>query len=114
LWRVHLPDGGVTVVATTRRGINQEASPLEERTFVVAEPDSASSIGYSLVYFERSTGSEETVEARDLLAAVAFPAQALVELVVAHDYGNQTSYSIVERTAPSRWVKRWSSRRFSC
>lgn len=114
LWRVRLSDGNVVIVATTRRQINQEDSPLQERTFIVAESDSAAAGGYSLVYSLRSSGLEETVESRELLAAVAFPAPASVDLVVSHDFGDETSYSIVERESPRRWVLRWTSRRFSC
>ena len=114
LWRVRLPAGSTAIVATTRRQINQEDSPLEERTFLVAESDPQASDGYSLMYSARSSGAEETVEGRELLAATMFDPSTSVDLVVGHDFGGQTSYSIIERTGPQRWVLRWASRRFSC
>jgi hypothetical protein len=114
LWRVHLTDGGMAIVAATRRQINQEDSPLQERTFLVAESDSTALDGYALVYSERSSGPEETVESRELLASTTFAAPASVDLVISRDFGDQTSYSIIERLSRGRWVLRWTSRRFSC
>jgi hypothetical protein len=114
LWRAKLPDANTSIVATLRRQINQEDSPLQERTFVIAESDSLEPDGYSLVYSQRSSGAEETVESRELLAVVTFPQSSAVELVVAHDFGDETSYGIVERSAPRKWAVRWGSRRFSC
>lgn len=114
LWRVGLPDGSVAIVATLRRQINQEDSPLEERTLIVAESDSTAADGFSLAYSERSSGAEETVENGELLAAVAFARSSAVDLVVALDYGEETAYRIVERVSRGKWIKRWVSRRFSC
>lgn len=113
LWRVRMPDGAVVLVATTRRQINQEDSPLEERTLLIAEGDSAGR-GYTLVHSSRSTGPEETVEGSDLLAAVTFPGRNDVQFLFGHDFGGQVSYSIVDREAPRQWKLYWASRRFSC
>jgi hypothetical protein len=111
LWRVHAPDGASIIVATTKRQINQEDSPLEERTLLVAESDATGE--YNLVHSSRSAGPEETVEGSELLAAVSFgPGQ--LQLVLSHDYGDETAYGIVERLTRGNWKLRWSSRRFSC
>jgi hypothetical protein len=111
LWRVRMPDGATVVVATTRRQINQEDSPLEERTLLVAEADQSgsSTLGYS----SRATGPEETVEGSELLAVVTFDDRN-VELAFSHDFGEESSYSLVERTGPMKWTRRWTSRRFNC
>jgi hypothetical protein len=114
LWRARLPDGATAVAATLRRQINQEDSPLEERTFIIAESDATAPDGYALMYSEQSSGAEETVESRELLAAVTFPPATAVDFIVSHDFGDQTAYSIVERVARAHWVMRWASRRFSC
>jgi hypothetical protein len=114
LWRAKLPDGSTAMAATLRRQINQEDSPLEERTFIIAESDSTAPDGYALMYSEQSSGAEETVESRELLAAVTFPPATAVDFIVSHDFGDQTSYSIIERVARGRWHVRWASRRFSC
>lgn len=113
VWRVRMADGAMILVATTKRQLNQEDSPLEERTLIIAEGDS-SGAGYGLMYSKRSTGPEETVEGSDLLAAVALPGRGEAQLLFAHDFGGQTSYSIAERTGRARWKLRWTSRRLSC
>jgi hypothetical protein len=110
LWRVKTSDGRTIVVATTRRQINQEDSPLEERTLLVAEADASGAL--SRTYSSRSSGPEETVEGSELLAAVSFG--GATQLVFSHDYGEETSYSIVERSISGSWRLRWVSRRFSC
>jgi hypothetical protein len=114
LWRLQIPGGGSAIVASTRRQINQEDSPLQERTFIIAESDSAASDGYSLVYSSRSSGSEETVEARELLAAFTFGSAPSIHLAIASDFGGDASWAIVERIGRGRWVTRWVSRRVSC
>jgi hypothetical protein len=113
LWRMKTTEGKTVIVAAMRRQLNQEDSPLEERTFIVAESDAPTS-DYSLVYSERASGAEETVESRELLAAVTFPGSNALELVVSHDFGDETAYAIVERTGAKQWKVRWTSRRFSC
>jgi hypothetical protein len=110
VWRVRLPDGVTLIVATTKRQINQEDSPLEERTLIIARPDGGD---YSLVHSARSSGPEETVEGTELLAAVSFSAGQTL-LVMTHDYGEEASYSILEPAGPRAWKVRWTSRRFSC
>jgi hypothetical protein len=111
LWRFRASDGATIIVATTKRLINQEDSPLEERTLVVGESDASGA--FNLVHSSRSAGPEETVEGSELLAVVSFgPGQ--VQLVLSHDYGDETAYGIVERLARGTWKLRWSSRRFSC
>jgi hypothetical protein len=112
LWRFRTPDGAVVVVATTKRQINQEDSPLEERTMMIAEGDSTASL--TLAHSSRATGPEETVEGSELLAVVSFPGRTDVQLIFGHDFGDETAYSIVERAARGSWTPRWSSRRFSC
>ena len=111
LWRIRAPDGATIIVATTKRQINQEDSPLEERTLLVAEADARGE--FALVHSSRSAGPEETVEGSEVLAAVSF-APGQVQLVLSHDYGDETAYGIVERLARGNWKLRWSSRRFSC
>ncbi len=110
LWRVKTADGITIVVATTKRQINQEDSPLEERTLIIAEVDASGALAHS--YSSRSSGPEETVEGSELLAAVSFA--GATQLIFSHDFGEETSYSIVERSSAAAWALRWSSRRFSC
>jgi hypothetical protein len=110
LWRIRRTDGPTIIVATTKRQINQEDSPLEERTLLIGETDVTGNL--HLVYSARSDGPGETVEGSELLAAVSF--SGALQLVFSHDYGEEASYAIVERSAAGTWTRRWVSRRFSC
>jgi hypothetical protein len=112
LWRFKADDGSVIIVGTTKRQINQEDSPLEERTLIIAESDSSGT--FALAHSARSTGAEETVEGSELLAVVAFGSRAGVELAFAHDFGQEGSYSIMERQGRGKWRLRWVSGRLSC
>jgi hypothetical protein len=113
LWRFRTGDGAIVIVAATKRQINQEDSPLEERMLIVAEGDSASA-NFETVFSSRSTGAEETVEGTEVLGAVTFAPAGNIELILGHDFGGQNAYSILERTGARRWDVRWASRRISC
>ncbi len=112
LWRAHLRDGAMVLVATTRRQLNQEDSPLEERTLLIAEGDSAGNL--ALRHSSRSAGPEETVEGHELLGMAAFPGAASALMVIAHNFGDENAYSILQRDRPGAWTLRWSSRRLTC
>jgi hypothetical protein len=100
-------------VATLTRQINQEATPLQEHTLVVAErpaDDTTLTAGYSA----RSYGVEETIESRDVLAAAMFGAARTPALILTRDYGDATAYALVERGPDGQWHLRWSSPRRHC
>ncbi|MEO7087123.1 MAG: hypothetical protein ABI442_02155 [Gemmatimonadaceae bacterium] len=113
IWRFSVPGGPPTFIALVRRQINQEATPLQELTLIVAQRSSTDST-FSNVYSERSYGDEETIESRDILAAVQFGSGRTVGLVVARDYGNATAYGLVERDDDGKWRARWLSARRHC
>src|SRR6185503_4513950 len=69
VWRFSIPQNRQVIAATLVRQINQEATPLQERTFLVAERSPADST-LSTAYSERSYGDEETVERHEVLAAI--------------------------------------------
>ena len=69
IWRLSIPNGPPAFIGFVRRQINQEATPLQELTFIIAERSPADST-MNAVYSERSYGDEETIESRDILAAV--------------------------------------------
>jgi hypothetical protein len=110
LWRIRTAEGRTIIAATTKRQINQEDSPLEERTLLIVEADQSGN--FRLVYSSRSAGPEETVEGSELVAAVSF--SGATQLIFSHDFGEEVSYSIVERSSSGEWALRWVSRRFSC
>lgn len=113
LWRFAVPNGPVVVVGNLERQINQEATPLQERTFLVTER-SASDTTFVTAYSERSYGAEETIQGRDLLAAALLGANRNPALIIARDFGDATAYGLIERGDDGKWRSRWSSARRRC
>ena len=102
--------GSGIVAAHLVRKLPQEASPLEEHTFLVAERR-AGSDSLVLTFSDRSEGTEETAEHYDLLSAVAGGPTLL--LLVARDNVSGTKYQVLSRAANGSWRVQWT-RPLSC
>jgi hypothetical protein len=113
LWRVNVPSGAPVVIGALDRHLNQEATPLQERTFLVAE-GSPSDSSYTTVYSERSFGPEETIQNQELLAAALLGSTRNLALIIARDFGDATAYALIERGDDGRWHQRWLSPRRQC
>jgi len=114
-WRFTIPGDVQVVVATLARQINQEATPLQERTLLIAERrTNANDTTFSMAYSERSYGDEDTVESPDVLAAALLGSDRTAAIVVSRDYGDETAYGLLERTGNGRWRARWTSARRRC
>jgi hypothetical protein len=112
--RFEVVPGVQALAAQVIRRVNQEASPLEEQTLLIAERDSATTSGsYRLAYAERSFGTEEEVSSSEVVAAVRI-AGSVPFVVVARDGSDGLSYSLIERTAPRQWRVRWTSGLAKC
>jgi hypothetical protein len=112
--RFQVAPGVQALAAQVIRRVNQEASPLEEQTLLIAERDSGATSGpYRLAYAERSFGTEEDVSSSEVVAAVRI-AGGVPSLVVARDGKDGLSYSLIERTAPRQWRVRWTSGLAKC
>jgi hypothetical protein len=111
--RFAIPDGPQVVVGTLSRQLNQEATPLQERTFLIAEQAHGDSTLAS-AYGERSYGDEETIESRELLAALLIGDTRTPAVVVSRDFGNDVAYALFERVGQAKWRNQWSSPRRRC
>lgn len=102
--RFRIGDRAALVAYVVRR-VNREASPLQERTLLVAE----AAEGQPLVvrWHERSAGHEEEVEANELLAGFT-DAAGVTYLIVARDASSGVSWSLLERDGTGRWRVRWT------
>lgn len=113
LWRFTLPSGPTTLIATLTRQINQEATPLQEQTLIIAERTPNDTV-WTTTYSERSIGNEETVESRDLLAVALLGPSRTPALILTRDDGEGTAYGLVERSSDGTWQPRWRSARRRC
>ena len=107
--------GVVGVAADLVRRLNQEASPLEQHTFLIAErsaqtPDAP----FQVEYYERAGGLEESIETTDVLAAVRLPSPSRIALVVLRDGQDTSAYALLERHANGTWRLRWTSVHTGC
>ena len=111
--RFEVSPGVAAIVAHLMRKVNQEASPQEEQTLLIAERDSGATSGpYHLVYAERTHGLEETTITPEVIAGVHIAGRPT--LVVARDGQEGVAYALLERTGPGRWRIRWTSRWTRC
>lgn len=113
IWRFSVPQGRQFIAGTLARSINQEATPLQERTLLIAER-SASDSTLTTVYSERSYGDEETIETRDIIAAVLLGGSHNVAIVLSRDFGETVAYALIERGDDGTWRVRWTSPRRHC
>jgi hypothetical protein len=113
LWRFKLSDSQTVVIATLSRQVNQEATPLQERTLLVAETSAADS-SFTTGYWERASGPEETIENQDVLGAVLVGPSRSPALILSRDDGDSVGYGLVERSANGQWRPRWRSARRRC
>ena len=111
--RFTIPDGPQVLVGTLSRQLNQEATPLQERTFLIAEQARGDST-ITAAYGERSYGEEETIESRELLAALLIGDARTPAIVISRDFGNDVAYALFERVGVTKWRNQWSSARRHC
>jgi hypothetical protein len=116
-----LPSGDTVLAAEVVRRLNQEASPQEEHLLIVLERDTLAGPGgappsYVVAYSERTSGPEDDVESSEMLAAVDLgrPPRQHPAIVIGRDYGDGSSYTLLERVAPRRWRARWNSAYVGC
>jgi len=113
IWRFSVPPSSQYIAGTLSRSINQEATPLQERTLLVAERSPTDS-NLTTVYSERSYGEEETVETREVVAAVLLGSSRNVAMVFSRDFGDAVAYALIERGDDGKWHLRWTSPRRRC
>lgn len=107
-------DAGVPAVAAdVVRKLNQEAMPLEEHTFLIAEKR-GSRQRYTVVYHDRTSGTEESLVTTEVLAALKFPSPERTALVLLREGFDTNAYALLERDARGDWSVRWTSVRTGC
>jgi len=119
--RFTLPAGDTIIVAEVVRRLNQEANPAEEHLLVVMERDALPGHNgapppWIAAYSERTSGPEDDVEAAEVLTAVILghAPSGVAAIVVGRDYGDGSSYSLIQRVTPRLWRLQWNSAYVGC
>lgn len=117
--RFRATPGVDAIVAQVVRRVHQEANPLEERTLLIAERDSAQPQEqhpgrYSIVFHERAVGQEETLEGSEILAALTSPDRLRPMLIAARESEGGVRYLLLERTGSRTWRVKWTSALVKC
>jgi hypothetical protein len=118
-YRFHVAPSVDAIVAQVVRRVHQEANPLEERTLLIAERDSAQQQEqrtgrYTVVFYERAVGREETLEGSELLAALTPQGTLRPMLIIAHESEGGVRYILLERAGPRTWKVKWTSALVRC
>lgn len=112
--RRFVPAPGVeALVAEVTRNVGEEARPRAEHILLVAERGGPTE-KWRVVYSERVSDAEETVETREVLAALAVGAERVPTLVLSREYGDGGAYGLLERAASGAWRVRWGSAYAGC
>jgi len=115
MWRFTISGDIQVLVATLARQINQEATPLQEHTLLIAERHvKGNDTTFSRAYSERSYGPEETIENAEVLAAAQLGANRNPAIILSRDFGDVTAYGLLERGDDGHWRARWTSARRHC
>jgi hypothetical protein len=103
------PEPGVrAIVSHIVRKLTIEANPLEEHILLIAETDSGSNT-LQRAFYERTSGSEETVETTDVLTLVQLGANRRPTIVIERSSDETRAFSLLERVGRKHWRVRWTS-----
>lgn len=119
LRRFKAAPGVDALVTHVIRRVHQEANPFEERTLLIAERDSVQlqqpgGKRYTLAFYQRAVGNEETLEGSEVLAAFTRPPGTSPVLVVARESEGGVRYEILERLRARQWRVKWTSALVRC
>jgi hypothetical protein len=102
------------VIADIVRSVSAEANPRLEHLFIIGERPVGTTGKYTVGYYSRAAGAEETTEASEVLAAVRVGASSRPALVVNIEYDDGRKLGLIERTAPAQWRSIWRSAYTDC
>jgi hypothetical protein len=101
------------IAADVVRKLNQEAMPLEEHTFLIAELH-GSKQRYDVVFTNRTSGTEESLVTTELLTAIRLPSPTRTALVLLREGFDTSAYALLERSPRGVWKVKWTSVRTGC
>jgi len=107
-------DSSEAVIADVVRSLNEEANPRIEDLFLIGERPIGATGKYTIGYFNRIAGAEETIQATDILAAVKMRASSRPAVIVNVESEDGTQLGFIERVGPGQWRYTWKSAYTDC
>ena len=107
-------DSSEAVIADVVRSLNEEANPRIEDLFLIGERPIGATGKYTIGYFNRIAGAEETIQATDILAAVQMRASSRPAVIVNVESEDGTQLGFIERVGPGQWRYTWKSAYTDC
>jgi hypothetical protein len=107
-------DSTAGVVADVIRSVNEEAAPRLEHLLFIGEKPIGASGKYSVVYYNRTAGAEDSTPVTELLALVKIGRSRSPAAVVSVEYGDGGRYGLLMRVGPSQWRTTWRSAFTGC
>ena len=102
------------VVADVVRSVNEEANPRLEHLLLVGERPLGTSGKYSVAYFNRTAGAEESTQVTEVLAVVLIGANKHPAAVLNVEYGDGGRFGLLERSDRGEWRTTWRSAYTGC
>ena len=102
------------VIADIVRSVNEEANPRLEHLLIIGEKRAGTRGSYTVGYYSRTAGAEETTQATEVLAAVRVGSSRRPAIVVNIEYDDGRKLGLIERTAPGQWRSIWRSAYTDC
>ena len=102
------------VIADVVRSVNEEANPRLEHLLIIAERPAGTTGRYTVGYYSRTAGAEETTQASEVLAAMRVGPSRRPAVVVNIEYDDGRKLGLIERTAPGQWRSIWRSAYTDC
>lgn len=107
-------DSTEVVVADVVRTLNEEANPRIEDLLLIGERHKGAGGSYSVGYFSRIAGPEETMQATEILAALAIGSSKRPALIVSTESEEGTRLGFIERVQTGQWRPTWKSAYTDC
>ncbi len=102
------------VVADVVRSVNEEATPKLEHMLIIGERPARTSGKYTVGYYSRTAGPEESTQATEALAAVQLGTSKRPAIVVNVEYDDGGRLGFIERVGPGEWRATWRSAYTDC
>jgi hypothetical protein len=107
-------DSVEVVLADIVRTLNEEANPRIEHLLLVGERPIGTKGRYSVGYFSRIAGAEETMQATEVLATVRVGSSKRPAVIVNVESEEGAQLGLIERTGAGQWRLTWKSAYTNC